>query len=216
MENKIGADPDMLFGLQSDVLARLRTALKKGDRTFPLALKAFLKMPAQERNAYFNIAETEAERKFWKTLTIGGKTAEQLITEIEQNYKLSDYAKAMLKHKNFTTLPQEENIDLAVITPRDLGFTSSPTFSQWIAALKEHAVYDICPAEVGPYARLAYPDQKKGEWIGVAMETIPGPDGRPGVFYVVHDDGGQWLHGLWYDPGGELDLDDLWFVRVRK
>lgn len=216
MDKTIGVDPDMLFGLQSEVTTRLRVALKKGDRTFPLALNAFLKMNAKERNVYFNIAETEAERKFWKTLTIGGKNAGQLIAEIEKSYKLSDYAKSMLKHQSFTTLPAEESIDIAVITPRDLGFTSSPTFSTWIETLKGHSVYDTCPPEVGPYARLAYPDQKKGEWIRTAMDTIPDSDGGPLVFCVAHGDDGQWLYGGWYNPGNELDLDLPWFVRVRK
>lgn len=216
MDKTIGVDPDMLFGLQATVNERLRAANKKGDRTFPLALNAFLKMNAKDRNAYFNIAETEAERKFWKTLTIGGKTADQLIEEIQKSYKISDYAKSMLKHENFTTLPEQTDIDTAIVTPRDLNFTSSPTFKQWIDALKSHPVYDFCPAEVGPYARLAYPDQKKGEWIRVAMETIPGSDGDPFVFSVVHDDGGGWLCGNYYYADDELGLDDLWLVSIRK
>ncbi len=154
--------------------------------------------------------------KFWKTLTIGGKTSSQLIEEIIHNFNLSTIAQGMLKHESFTTLLKQEDIDIALVTPRDLGFTSSPHFEVYIAALKCHPVYDICPAEVGPHARLAYPNQIKGEWIRIAMESIPGGDGRPNVFRVGCGQDGRWLRCYQHNAGDKLNLDEKWFVRIRK
>lgn len=151
MKKTISLDPETIFGLQTDVSERLKAAYRKQDNDFLICLRAFLKMPATKRNQTFGVEEEKSsgEPKIWKTLTIGGKTADKLVTELtEAGFKISDCAKSMMKHNNFTTLVKEETLDTAIVTPRDLGFTSNPTFKFWIEALKNMPIMTSCPLKL--------------------------------------------------------------------
>ena len=146
----------------------------------------------------------------WKTIKIGGKTKEELLKDIQ----VSSYAKSMV---DTITLPTEvQEASFSIKTPRELGFTESPTFRQFIDFLKAHKEYDICKPEDALFLRKEYTEQPKYEWIRCAMETIPDSDGDPSVFRLVHDDSGVWLDRDWYNDGRRLDLDNRWVVRIRK
>jgi len=55
MNKKIGADPDRAFGLQEDVLERLRSAVKKNDGTIIVQMERFLKLSSRKRNQILGI-----------------------------------------------------------------------------------------------------------------------------------------------------------------
>lgn len=130
-----------------------------------------------------------------------------------EKYSVYKYAKSMLDKVSFSK--KSSTVAVEVITPRDLGFTEYLTFSQFIDKIKFHPKYELCQPQDGIALRIAYKDQPKGEWIRIAMETIPGSDGGPYLFYVGHDYYGVWLDSHWYDPTSTVDLDYLWAVRLR-
>lgn len=131
----------------------------------------------------------------YKTLTLGSKKPDLKGVEV------SSYAKQLLAKTTYQE--EKESIDLVVLTPADLGFTTYPTTAELFARAKEQG-YGLCPAEVGP--RLAGTLEEAG-WLYVAMEPITDSDGYPRVFLVGrYGDGGQWLGTDWTGPGSRWDL----------
>lgn len=146
----------------------------------------------------------------FKTIKIGGKTLKQLQEEVSKDFYLGDYAKLM----EFTPSTETKEISFCKKTLTEYGFTGT-TFSEMLDFFRNHPTYELCQPEDAYYLRMAYTDQPKGEWVRLAMDTIPGSDGDPNVFYLGHDDG-MWLSSSWYVPGAEIDRGILWFARLRK
>ena len=171
------------------------------------AFKLFLK----KKNPW-----TDRIENLWKSILVGGKSAEKLMKELlEKGFKLGDYAKSMTNHKQFTTSRNSKKVDFAKKSLKEFGFTGK-TFGELLDFFRNHPLYELSQPEDVYYLRLAYTDQPKGEWVRLAMETIPGSDGGPGVFGLERDGGDLWLGGGWYGPAREVDRDGLWFVRLRK
>lgn len=147
----------------------------------------------------------------WKTIEIGTKEP-----KFGKDIIISSYAKDLLSK---TTYPKKkENIDLVILTPKDLGFTSYCTTTQLFdeANLAKYGV-ELCPAYVAPFLRQEYMNQPNGEWLYIAMNPITDSGGNPGVFGVGRRDGGEvWLYGDWADPGDVWNLGGRFVFRLRK
>jgi len=149
-------------------------------------------------------------------LEIGGKTAQELERELEQkNFKIYDYARDMLRSKDFTTLRNPETIDLVRLKVRDLGFTSGATTEQIYTRALELGL-ELCPAEVGPHQRLKDTDQQLGDWHLIAMKQIADRIGIPSVFRLSHRADGLWLDHDWAYPDYSWYPDDELMFRLRK
>lgn len=158
-----------------------------------------------------HIYTTFPEGKIRKSqLEIGGKSAQELEQELVENkIYVSDWAKDLLHSPDFKTLPNPEQIDLVRLKVRDFGFFTGATTSE-IYARAEDLGLELCPAEVGPHQRLKDTDQKLYDYYRIAMKQISDRSGDPGVFSLIHDDGGLGLYGIIappdgrWRPGGEL------------
>lgn len=151
------------------------------------------------------------EFEVWKEIEIGGVTAEELITSMEEaggNY-VGDEAKFMMrKSGEFKTLPAKKKIRLARCKVRDLGFTAMPTTEELWAKVVEFSGPDLSPAEVGPQLRRQWTDQEKGDAVWVVMKQITDSCGFPGVFCIERNsDGWRYLSGLWAFPKVQWFLD---------
>ncbi len=144
----------------------------------------------------------------WKTITLGvHQSVEAYSTAIESTgFKISPYARQMLAKT--LIIAQQVTLELFSATTAELGFLNGATFKQICARIKELG-YELCPAEVGPALRLAYPDQPNGEWCRIVMETLSDSDGSPSVFLIEHDGGGLWLRSVWLYPA------DVWSPASR-
>jgi hypothetical protein len=147
----------------------------------------------------------------FKTIKISGKDLGQLQKEVSKDFQLGDYAKSM----KFTPSKETKEVSFCKKSLKEYGFTGT-TFSEMLDFFRNHPFYEICQPEDAYYLRMAYTDQPKGEWVRLAMDTIPDSDGYPDVFHLVHDDDGLWLLSDWCNPGYEVGHDDLWFARLRK
>lgn len=144
----------------------------------------------------------------FKTIVLGKKKPDL------NGFEISGYAYDLLEKVEYQN--KKQSVDLVVLTPADLGFTSYPTTTELFARAKEQG-YDLCPAEIGPRLRAQYKDQPNGEWLSIANEPITDSGGYPGVFAVGRDsDGGRWLHAGWADPEGQWDLGGRVVFRLRK
>ncbi|MBP9711914.1 MAG: hypothetical protein KBD55_02660 [Candidatus Pacebacteria bacterium] len=152
---------------------------------------------------YASFPEMEVKKS---DLEIGGQTKEQLKAQLlEKGFKISLYAEDMLDSPDFTTLANRENIKLARLKVKDLGFTSNPTTDELYAKAKEFGL-ELCPAEVGPHQRLKDKDQPLDQWYRIAMKQIADRSSRPRVFGVGRRGGGPWLYDGWANPAREWNL----------
>ena len=125
-----------------------------------------------------------------ENVEIGGKSAKQLISEMEAaGINISDYAKSMLKNREFIPDKNPEEATLIRLTVADLGFKSSATTDQ-IYERAQNLGLELCPADIGPNYRLKYRNQPLNEWIYMGMKQITDSDGKPDVFRLArYDDG---------------------------
>ena len=97
---------------------------------------------------------------------------------------VSPYAKRIMKHEQFTTLPSPESVLLIAVTPEDLGFTERPTIAEvlnnerlaeWSDANFPGWQVTLNPAEVGPHLAIQYTGQTEGEFLWVGMSEFRAP-----------------------------------------
>ncbi|MDO8574599.1 MAG: hypothetical protein Q7R86_03140 [bacterium] len=157
----------------------------------------FQKLPDNLEHIYTSFPEHKIRQE---RVGIGGKTAEQLINEMETaGINISGYAKDMLKSPEFTPDKNSEEATLIRLTVADLGFTGYTRTDQ-IYKRAEELGLELCPAEVGPHYRLKYQNQPLNEWIYVGMKQIGDSSGDPHVFELERRGDGLWLGDGWAFP----------------
>lgn len=107
----------------------------------------------------------------------------------EHNIYLSGYGKDNLYKTEFST--ETHTYNLVQFTVEQLGFPHGATTDE-ICAKAQSLGLKLCPAEVGPHLRLAYPGT---DWKYIAMKQISGADGFPFVFYLDAVGAALELHG---------------------
>lgn len=173
----------------------------------------FQKLPEHLEHVYTSFPEKKIRRE---TIEIGGKTAKQLLSELEQaGVNISDYAKDMLKSRDFVAGKKTESATLIRLTVADLGFIRSATTDQ-IYERAQKLGLELCPADTGPHYRLKYQNQPMNEWVRVGMKQIADSGGYPDVFCLERSDRGLWLRSSWAMPGGGWGADFEFVFRFRK
>lgn len=145
--------------------------------------------------------------KTWKTIEVGGTSAEELIKQMEaKDIYVTDWAKDIMRQPAFI-VGKKRKVNLARMTVRELGFTEYPTTTELLKRVKE--LGSLCDAEVGPHLRLAFIGQPKSDWCYIAMEPITDSDGYPRMFVVGRrNDGVLWFSADWTRPDRRWSLDD--------
>jgi len=189
MENILGRLLKLIADLPSEVLVVLCDLAEKLSgkswREWLAELKKFLrKEPCWIRQAI--VWQT------WKTIKIG---THQDIKSLKADLKkagrqISDWADDILK--KVTLSGAEEEIELVLLTVKDLGFKNGATLKEIFKRAFESGL-GLCPAEVGLQLALQYLDQPLGEWIRVAMEPMADSEGHLYLFFVVRNGDGLWL-----------------------
>jgi hypothetical protein len=116
------------------------------------------------------------------SITIGGVPKAELYERAKAVRTVSPYAKRIMKHEQFTTLPDPETVLLIALTPEDLGFTDRPTIAEalsnerladWSDANLPGWQVTLNPAEVGPHLAIQYTGQMEGEflWVGIVSKV---------------------------------------------
>lgn len=144
-----------------------------------------------------------------ETIESGGKSAKQLETELEKGgFQISDYAKFMMKSKEFSTQKKSEQIDLVGLKVKDLFGDNQNHTTDEIYKKAAEVGLELCRPEVAPHLRLQYKNQPLNEWFAVAMKQIPDSAGIPSVFTLARRSGGVWLRGYWVKPGNHWNPDN--------
>lgn len=114
-----------------------------------------------------------------------------------------------------TCAKEEIDLDLVVLSGRDLGFKSGARYADICAKAQEFGL-ERCPAEAGPALRLQYGDQPRGEWLRIAMEAIAARNGVLLIFGVVQDVVASSLYGTYGHPDYLWSASDRFVFGRRK
>ena len=134
---------------------------------------------------------------------------------------VSDYARDLLRSKDFTILHKQQVVSPIIATPSVMNLAGTPTTDQ-IYERADKLNWDLCPAEVGPHLVLAlrsqpaYKDLSIELPIWTAMKQIADRSGDPGVFRVERRDDGLWLDAGWARPARRWVPEDQLVFLPRK
>lgn len=152
------ADVHTLCG--GDLLGRLRKQMLKPAEPV-VSLQGTL-----DRNPLF---------KVWKTITIGTRTAEEIIQALlDEHYRVDENSLKVLRASTFETAPTQVN--LAILSHTDLGYDNGklPHFSV-ICRRIQRLGFELCTPEMAAELRLLnYDDQEEFPDTYVAMRAIEG------------------------------------------
>jgi hypothetical protein len=210
-------EEDMLviFECTKEEIAHVPSQITKDTKAYVGQLEPgiFQKLPGGLEHVYTSFPDKKIRRE---NIEIGGKTAEQLISEMEAAHiNISDYAKSMMKNGDFVPGKNREEATLIRLTVADLGFKSNATTDQ-IYERAQTLGLELCPPDTGPNYRLKYKDQPLNEWVRIGMKQIADSGGDPRVFFLARLDVGLWLHDGWAEPDGEWYPDSEVAFRLRK
>ncbi len=217
LRSERNAEEDMLviFECTKNEIAHVPSEINENTKAYVGQLKPgiFQKLPENLEHVYISFPEKKIRRE---NVKIGGKSAEQLISELEQmDIDISEYALIMIKNREFMPGKNPEEVTLIRLTVADLGFKRGARTNQ-IYKRAQALGLELCPAETGPHYRLKYQNQPRElEWI--YMRQIAGPGGAPSVFTLERDEYGiLWLSDFLAEPNSRWDPDDKFIFRLRK
>jgi hypothetical protein len=159
----------------------------------------------------------ETTFRVWKTIKLGTgiKDADGFRVAIKaMGMCVHDYAYDILSEPAFTVADEQQEVDLVVVSIRDLGFEKEATQQEIYQRALEKGL-QLCPNEVGPQLRLQYADQPLNESIVIGMEPIIGSDHDFKLFRLTHSISGAYLQRNCGYPDGLWNINDNRFVFVR-
>jgi hypothetical protein len=135
--------------------------------------------------------------EIWKSVRYGAERSSGLLMpyslpfQLEQKgCRLSELAEDILA--KMETSHRISTVDLAVVTPQDLGIKGDATAEKIYAAALATGLA-LCKAEIAVYLRLQYLSQPDGEVLLVGMEPIKNSADYPRIFYLTTIAGVPWL-----------------------
>jgi hypothetical protein len=169
-------------------------------------MQGWIENPKRLKQILSVLAEISSDPKVWRRVKLGTgvKDADGFRQSLKDNgVKISKWANDLLGKSVFSVATQEIEIDLVVVTVKELGFKNGAMLKDIYDAAKKRG-FQLCPNEVGPHLRLQYKDQTKNEWLIIGMEPITDSGGVLNVFRIDCDDSGLWLDSTYGGLGGTL------------
>ena len=208
-------EEDMLviFECTRDEIAHVPSQINENTKAYVGQLEPgiFQRLPENLEHVYTSFPDKKIRRE---NVEIGGKSAEQLISEMEAaGINISDYVKLMLKNREFIPGKNPEEATLIRLTVADLGFKSSATTDQ-IYERAQILGLELCPADTGPNYRLKYRNHPLNERIYIGMKQITGSDGYPNIFELGRRVDGLLLRDSWTEPDGECYSGNKFVFRL--
>ena len=208
-------EEDMLviFECTRDEIAHVPSQINENTKAYIGQLEPgiFQKLPENLEHVYTSFPEKKIRRE---NVEIGGKSAEQLISEMEAaGIYIFPPADSILKNREFVPGKNPEEATLIRLTVADLGFKSSATTDQ-IYERAQILGLELCPADTGPNYRLKYRNHPLNERIYIGMKQITGSDGYPNIFELGRRVDGLLLRDSWTEPDGECYSGNKFVFRL--
>ncbi len=153
----------------------------------------------------------------WKTIAIGTfADSLKLRTAMDSmGCNVGGQAAEILARPTFILASQKTNIELALVSPAQLGFTSDSVTLADLYARARNLGLQLAPSEVGPQLRIQYFDQPIGEFLVIGMEPIKTWSGEPIILNVANGGAGLILIGQDGRPEANLPVTSR-FIFVRS
>lgn len=168
---------------------------------------------------------TDTPRIHRLDVSVGGLTRSQLTTALsERRILLNAHAETLIEHDVFDS----NTVQTVAVTERtvgDLGFTDGASLSEILEAAPRQNL-SLCPAETGPYLRLALTEQTTSAdsvmsagrapegSLTVATAPLSDDDEYPKGFYLRVVDGQEWLRGYRCDDEHIWSANDRFLFRI--
>ena len=191
------ADMLIVFECQPEQIAHSPNHITKDTKAYVGKLEPgiFAKLSEDVEHVYTSFPEGKIRRL---DIEIGGKTAEQLETQLrEKNVNISNYAQDMLHSPYFKPSKNPETATLIRLKVGDLFSDDRNHTTEQIFQRAEEIGLEFCPPDAGPNYRLQYMNQLMGEWLYIGMKPIADRSGDPFVFSLARDASGLWLYDRW-------------------
>lgn len=158
--------------------------------------------------------------KIWKTVECGTgfKESKDILKLLEKKkFRIGASAGYRLGENRLAVATGKIELDLVLLDFKALGLKKGASYEQICARGKEFGL-DLCPEEVGPQLRLQHTQQKKDEYIVLAMKPFTGfMDIGTHVFRLSLDEHGLWLSTHDATPANDLNhMYSFIFVLPRQ
>lgn len=192
-------EEDMLtvFGCTQGQIARTPGEIGEDTRAYVGQLEPgfFRNLPDTVEYIYTSFPERRVRRE---DITVGGKSATQLISELEAaGINVTGAARGVLGNKSeFIPATYTADVTLVYLSVEDLGFESAAVINDILERAQQLGL-ELCPPDTGPHWRLQYRAQPHREEVIVGMKTIADDKGHQSMFRLAHGSGGLWLNTAW-------------------
>ncbi|PPQ18616.1 hypothetical protein CV770_14470 [Bradyrhizobium sp. AC87j1] len=182
-------------------------------------LERQLKFKTRASEAPQRLIKSERDIATWKSITIGTFAGSLKLRNAMDSMRCSVGSQAgeILARPSFITASQKTDMELALVSPTQLGFTSDRVTLADLYSRARKLGFELAPAEVGPQLRIQYFDQPVGEFLIIGMEAIMTWSGDPIILNVAN--GGAGLILIGQDGRAEAEIpatSRIVFARSRK
>ena len=111
-----------------------------------------------------------------RTITVGGRTKEELIKELQQHsIFMNEAGETLFTASHFETSDTDYPLTTIELSVSDLGLPDGASTKQLYTRAQELTLH-VCPLELGPHLRLQYLDQPEG-FLGKPLRQNQAPYG---------------------------------------
>lgn len=182
-------------------------------------LERHLKLKTRPAAGSQELIKSERDVATWKTITIGNFADSLKLRNAMDSMgcNVGGLAAEILARPTFILASHKTNMELALVSPAQLGFTSDSVTLADVYARARNLGFELASAEVGPQLRIQYFDQPMGEFLIIGMEPIKTWSGEPIILNVAN--GGAGLILIGQDGRAEAEIhvtSRIIFARLRK
>jgi hypothetical protein len=176
-----------------------------------------LKLKMRPAEVPQHVIRSEQDVATWKTIKLGTFADPVRLRNKLDSMRcgVGGQAAEILARPAFIVSSRETDVELVLVSPVQLGFTSDTVTLSDIYARARQLGFELAAAEVGPQLRMQYLDQPIGEFLIIGMEPIETWSGEPIILNVANGGAGLILIGQDGRPGAEIYVKSL-FVLARS
>jgi hypothetical protein len=168
-----------LSDLQNKLDQAIQEAIKTGNLEEAKKLKEQLEKEIKDVEEQIEITErtnTPEGAEYLTEITVGNKTKEELIRELEEKkVYISDYVKSLINNIDFAISDKQEHLDLVNISVKNiLGFPKQASTNEIYYKAKELGL-ELCPVEVSLQLILQY-NPSNNEYLTIATQPVIDPE----------------------------------------